>query len=109
MLAFLGNEHFSLPTLHMEQPPELEESVLQLRPLKSVVLNTKVTRIDRSYNPSQAKNQFEKSLPNENLPAPNTKETKKVFPLVFLLYLASGKFSIPISISFTIHPLEKFS
>ena len=40
--------------------------------------------INRGYNPSQVKQQFEKakSIPRENLHVPSTKQFKKVFPLV---------------------------
>ena len=40
--------------------------------------------INRGYNPSQVKQQFEKvkSIPRENLLVPNTKQSKKVFPSV---------------------------
>ena len=40
--------------------------------------------INRGYNPSQVKQQFEKvkSIPRENLLVPSTKQSKKVFPLV---------------------------
>ena len=40
--------------------------------------------INRGYNPSQVKQQFEKvkSIPRDNLLVSNTKQSKKVFPLV---------------------------
>ena len=71
--------------------------------------------INRGYNPSQVKQQFEKakSISRKNLLVPRTKQSKKVFPLVldFNPSLPSiGKFCFPIDISLILHlPYPKFS